>query len=53
MDQKEKEDQVIHFARTNGKNNPKPNNLEELRLFEYAATERGTRQRYECYQGKW
>ena len=38
------------FARTNGQNNPKTSNPEDLSLFEHSVTERRTRQRAECFQ---
>ena len=40
------------FERTNGQNNPKNSNPEEIHLFEYEATERITIWSSECRQGK-
>ena len=41
------------FARKPGQNNPKTINPEELRLFEYAATERRKWWGVECSRGQW
>ena len=53
MDQKYHKNQFINFARTNGQDNPKTSNHEDISLFEYSVIERRTLQIAELYQGQW
>ena len=47
------EEPTAQFARSNGENNPKTSNSEDISLFKFSVTERRPQQRAECCQGQW